>query len=114
LTQILVVRLGGRAIVSVQNPLVLADDTQPQPDLAILRLRSEPSDKEMEPRANDVLLLIEVAETSLSYDRTAASIDVCRAPHARSYRDVRRVSGDATVTLQAFPEVAVMLLEIFA
>ena len=134
LNQLLVVRLAGRAIVSVQNPVVLADDTEPQPDLAILRLRSEPSYKDVEPHASDVLLLIEVAETSLSYDRStklrlyaemgipeywvvngpAASLEVYRLPGPGGYRDVRRVSGNATVTLQAFPDVALTTGEIFA
>ena len=88
----------------------------------------------MEPYGSDTLLLIEVAETSLSYDRStklrlyaesgipeywvvngrAESIDVYREPDAGGYRDVRRLSGDATVTLQAFPDVALTLAEIFA
>ena len=49
LTQLLVVRLAGRAIVSVQNPVALTNDTEPQPDLAILRLRSDPAYKDVEP-----------------------------------------------------------------
>ena len=134
LNQLLVVRLVGRAIVSVQNPVALADDTEPQPDLAVLRLRTEPAYKDVEPYGNDVLLLIEVAETSLTYDRStklrlyaemgiqeywvvnarAASIEIYRTPQADGYRDVREVSGDVTVTLQAFPDVALTLTEIFA
>ena len=42
LNQLLVTRLAGRAIVSVQNPVVLADDTEPQPDLAVVRRRAVP------------------------------------------------------------------------
>ena len=134
LNQLLVVRLAGRAIVSVQNPVALGDDTEPQPDLAILRLRSEPLYKDVEPHTSDVLLLIEVAETSLSYDRStklrlyadmgipeywlvngpATSLEIYRTPADGRYRDVVRVSGDAAVTLQAFPGVALTLTEIFA
>jgi len=134
LTQRLVTRLAGRAIVSVQNPVALSDDTEPQPDLAILRLRSEPAYKDVEPHTDDVVLLIEVAETSLSYDRStklrlyaefgipeywvvngpAESIDVYREPDAGGYRDVRRFSGDATLSIQAFPDVVLTLAEIFA
>ena len=69
LNQLLVIRLAGRGIVSVQNPVVLAEDTEPQPDLAIRRLRAVPY-KEREAFAEDVLLLIEVADTSLRYDRS--------------------------------------------
>jgi len=42
LNQLLVTRLVGRAIVSVQNPVVLAADTEPQPDLAVVRRRAVP------------------------------------------------------------------------
>ncbi|MBI1847689.1 MAG: Uma2 family endonuclease [Candidatus Rokubacteria bacterium] len=43
LTQPLVVRLAGRAIVSVQHPIVLSDDTEPEPDIA--RPRSATTDR---------------------------------------------------------------------
>jgi Uma2 family endonuclease len=42
LTQLLTVRIAGRAIVSVQNPVVLADDTEPQPDVKVIRRRAVP------------------------------------------------------------------------
>ena len=112
---------------------MLADDTEPQPDLAIRRLRAVPY-KEREAFAEDVLLLIEVADSSLAYDRStklrlyaeagiaeywvvdcaAESIEVYRAPGAQGYRDVSRVAGAATVSLQAFPDVALTTGEIFA
>lgn len=133
LNQLLVLRLAGRAIVSVQNPVVLADDTEPQPDLAVHRRRPVPY-KEREAHADDVLLLIEVAETSLTYDRTtklrlyaeagvpeywvvdcaAENIEVYRTPGPRGYHEVRRVAGSATVALWAFPDVALTIGEIFA
>jgi Uma2 family endonuclease len=69
LNQLLAVRLAGRAIVWMQNPIVLSEDTEPQPDLAVLRRRRVPY-KEREAWAEDVLLLIEVADSSLAYDRT--------------------------------------------
>lgn len=134
LNQLLAVRLGDRAITSVQNPLVLGDDTEPEPDLKILRRRSLPY-KEREAHADDVLLLIEVADTSLAYDRStklelyaqsripeywvvdcaAESIEIHRAPDGDRYRDVARVVDPAvTVSLQAFPDVTLALGEIFA
>jgi Uma2 family endonuclease len=133
LTQLLAVRLAGRAIVSVQNPVALSDDTEPQPDLKVLRRRQVPY-KEREAYPEDVLLLVEVAETSLAYDRStklklyaeagipeywivdcaAESIAVHRTPEAGRYRDVTRVAGAATVTLQAFPDVTLALPDVFA
>lgn len=134
LTHLLATSLAGRAIVSVQMPIVLADDTEPEPDVQILRRRTVPY-KDREADADDALLLIEVAESSLAYDRStklrlyaaagipeywvvdcvAESIEVHRAPHADGYRDVVRVARPtATVGLQAFPDVALALTDIFA
>lgn len=133
LTELLVLRLARRAIVSVQNPLALDDYSQPQPDLKVIRRRSVPY-KEREAFAEDTLLVIEVSDTSLRYDRStkltlyaefgipeywvidcnAESIEIHRSPDGGRYREVTLVSGDATVTLQAFPDVTLTLAEIFA
>jgi Uma2 family endonuclease len=134
LNQLLVTRLAGRAIVSVQSGVALTDDTEPEPDLKVLRRRPVPY-KEREAWGEDVLLLIEVAETSLRYDRTtklrlyaesdipeywvvdcnAEAIEVHRAPEGVRYRDVTRIAGAAsTVSLSAFPDVTLSLAEIFA
>ena len=134
LNQLLVTRLAGRAIVSVQNPVVVAEDSEPQPDLAVLRPRTNPAYKDLEVSTEDVLLLIEVAESSLRYDRTtklrlyaeagipeywvvdcdAESIEIHRAPDAGGYRDVSRLARTGTVSLRALPDVSVTLAEIFA
>jgi len=133
LNQILVIRLAGRAIVSIQNPVVLADDTEPQPDIALKRLRLVPY-KEREAFAEDALLLIEVADTSLRYDRStklrvyaeagipeywvvdcaAESVEVHREPRADGYEQVRRVTRPGSVSLLALPDVVLTIAEIFA
>ena len=59
---------GDRAIVGVQNPVMLDRYSEPQPDLALLVPRAD-FYKSARPRPGDVLLVIEVADTSLSYDR---------------------------------------------
>ncbi len=69
LTQLLGAGLAGRAIVSIQMPIVLTDDTEPEPDVQILRRRPVPH-KDREAEASDALLLIEVAQSSLAYDRS--------------------------------------------
>ena len=68
LTRLLVSTIGDAAIVSVQNPIVLDDYSEPQPDLAILTSDSDSPTRL--PQASDVLLLIEVADTTIRYDRT--------------------------------------------
>ncbi|MGH7333402.1 MAG: Uma2 family endonuclease [Candidatus Rokuibacteriota bacterium] len=133
LNELLVTRLAGRATVSVQNPVVLADDTEPQPDLSLLRRRPVPY-KDAEPATEDVLLLIEVAESSLAYDRStklrlyaeagipeywvidtaAESVEVYREPAVGAYGEARRVTGSVAVTLLAFPDLSLTLAEIFS
>ena len=68
LTEVMVTRLAGRANVIVQNPIRLDRHTEPQPDLAVARRRkSFYADRHPEP--DDVLLVVEVADSSLRYDR---------------------------------------------
>lgn len=69
LNMLLVGFLGPRAIISVQNPIQLSDYSEPQPDLAVLRPRADFYAAALATPA-DVLLLIEVAESSLEYDRS--------------------------------------------
>ncbi len=58
----------GRARVRVQNPVRLSRYSEPQPDLTLLRSR-EDCYRSHHPRAEDVLLIVEVAASSLRFDR---------------------------------------------
>lgn len=62
-------RLLGTAVsIRIQTPIVLDDWSEPEPDIAVCQ--PDPDDYEREhPKAGDVLLVIEVADASLSYDR---------------------------------------------
>jgi Uma2 family endonuclease len=55
-------------LVQVQNPVTIGDESELQPDLCVLRHRTD-FYKHALPSAADVLLLIEVADTTLGYDR---------------------------------------------
>ena len=59
-------QLGDELRVDVQSPVRLSEDEEPQPDLAVIRTRDYAGAL---PIPEDVLLLIEVADTSLAYDR---------------------------------------------
>jgi Uma2 family endonuclease len=133
LTQLLVLRLAGRAIVWVQSSIALADDTEPRPDFAVLR-RGAVSYKERDAWAEDALLVIEVADSSLAYDRStkrrlyaeagipeywvvdcaAETVEVHREPGPDGYREVRLVAGVGTLAPQAFPDVELRTTDIFA
>ncbi|MBK5929384.1 Uma2 family endonuclease [Halochromatium salexigens] len=95
------------ALVWVQSPLVLDEHSEPEPDLMLLRFRADYY-KQAKPRAADVLLLIEVADSSLSYDRSVKRplyaqhgiaevwivnlqdrvVEVNRDPDGQDYRDI--------------------------
>jgi Uma2 family endonuclease len=66
LTNLLVKQIGHAAIIDVQNPIRLDDNSMPLPDLAALRPRNYRSAL---PTPADVLLVIEVADSPLAYDR---------------------------------------------
>ena len=133
LAQLLIVRLADRATVWVQSSIVLSEDTEPEPDLAVLRRGAVPY-KERDAWAEDVLMLIEVADSSLAYDRStklrlyaeagipeywvvdcaAESVEVYRTPGPEGYRDVSLAAGTATLTLETFPDVELATTEVFA
>jgi Uma2 family endonuclease len=70
LNRLLVPAVDGLALVSVQSPLRLDAYNEPEPDLMLLRPRADDY-RASHPGAADVLLLIEVSESSLAYDRSA-------------------------------------------
>jgi Uma2 family endonuclease len=60
--------LGASVIVAVQDSLRLGNRSQPQPDLTLLKPRAD-FYRDAHPTAEDVLLLIEVSDTTARYDR---------------------------------------------
>jgi Uma2 family endonuclease len=68
LNKIIMRQIEDDAIISIQNPVQLDDYSEPQPDVAILSLRDDYYDQALA-RPDDILLIVEVADTSLDYDR---------------------------------------------
>ena len=68
LTRLLSALLGDEGFVSVQNPIRLNQFSEPQPDIAVLRPRDDVYTMALA-TPDDVLLLIEVSDSSLAYDR---------------------------------------------
>ncbi|MGH9941931.1 MAG: Uma2 family endonuclease [Pyrinomonadaceae bacterium] len=65
-------------IVSTQDPIQLDDYSEPQPDVALLRFRDDFYSESL-PTPADVLLVIEVSDTTLGYDRQIKLMDYARA-----------------------------------
>ncbi|APC07882.1 Uma2 family endonuclease [Neomoorella thermoacetica] len=61
-------KIGDNALVDTQNPLRLGQNSEPQPDLMLLKPRDDYY-ATFHPRPEDVLLLVEVADTSVAFDR---------------------------------------------
>ena len=68
LNHLLVALSEGRYFVSVQNPISAGVGDEPQPDLSLLKERPHP-DAEAPPGPEDILLVVEVSDTTLAYDR---------------------------------------------
>ena len=83
LNRLFVSRVGDRAIVRVQGPLRLAPITEPQPDLQLLAPRDD-FYAAAHPSQYEALLVVEVADTSLRFDRGPEGGDLCPARCARA------------------------------
>jgi Uma2 family endonuclease len=68
LAQLITLRLQRSALVWVQNPLWLDEYSEPQPDLAVLKPRATHY-RTSKPTPDDVLVVIEVSDSTLEYDR---------------------------------------------
>ncbi|NUO00305.1 MAG: Uma2 family endonuclease [Saprospiraceae bacterium] len=73
LNKLLTLALGDNAIVSVQNPIITNENSEPEPDIAILKYRADFYGGKT-PRATDSLLIIEIADSTLAYDRDIKSV----------------------------------------
>lgn len=60
--------IANKAIIAAQNPVILSGYAEPQPDFALLRWRGDDYEKS-NPHVEEVLLLIEVSDTTLRYNR---------------------------------------------
>lgn len=60
--------IGDNAIVRVQNPIVLDDFSEPQPDVCLLKRRAD-FYRGIDAAAKDALLVMEIADTTVRYDR---------------------------------------------
>ncbi|MCK6625128.1 MAG: Uma2 family endonuclease [Anaerolineae bacterium] len=131
LNQLLFERLGQLALISVQDPIHLGEHSEPEPDLALLQPRAD-FYGQAHPEAEDVILIIEVAESSAEYDRqvkiplyaqhgiaevwlvdlAAAVIEIYRRPSAAGYEQLQRRKRGQSLTLQAFPQLEMTVNEI--
>ena len=124
-------RLGEGAVVWSQGALPLPPRSMPEPDVMLVKPRRDLY-REVDVRAEDVLLLIEVAETSLRYDRTVkmplyaaagvreawivdvegGCVEAYREPGAEGYRRTLRFERGTMFRPEAFPDLVLSVSDI--
>ena len=131
LNQLFSARVAERAIVRVQNPVRLSEYTEPQPDLALLRPRPD-FYAAAHPGPPDVMLIVEVADTSAGIDRAAKMplyaraglpeawlvdlqtdrIEAYRQPTPQGYQDIHRFERGDHLGVAAFPDLSFAVTDI--
>ena len=115
-----------KADIRIQEPVHLSDRSEPEPDIALVRI--EPRNYiERHPIASDVFLLIEVADTTLNFDRKVKAaiyaqsgiadywiidvngerVFVFRRPEGEKYLEKTVFGKSAKVSFLAFPEITI-------
>lgn len=131
ITNLLTILVTGKAIVSVQNPLQLGELSEPEPDFMLLK----PNDdfySSRHPNSNDVLLLIEVSDSSLKFDQTEKLhlyalhgipeywllnlnqnvLEVYRKPNGDVYAEKTTLQSGDSVTLTQLPDITLQIATI--
>lgn len=121
----------GRALVSPQNPVQLNDRSLPQPDYAVLAPRAD-GYRTAHPRPHEVLLLVEVADSSLHYDRdvkrqlyaqsgicelwivnlVSGEVEVCRSPGPDGYSSITTADRNDVLEPERLPGARVRVADI--
>ncbi len=131
LAAMLIAQLRRRAIVGIQGPIRLDDSSEPQPDLVVLTPRQDFYKRAL-PEPADVLLVIEVADSSLAYDRSVKTpldaragiaetwiinlidrwIEVYRDPAPVGYTTQYKILTGKTIAPQTFTDVTIQVSEL--
>jgi Uma2 family endonuclease len=132
LNRLLPAILGEQAWLRVQNPIVLDDASEPQPDFAVVR-HPWSGYPDAHPRPPDILLLIEVADSSLEFDLGAklelyARAGICefwvvdltsnrvlvhRSPREGRYDSITGADILGTLGVEALPGLTIAAAQIF-
>lgn len=130
LNRLLVQAYGELALVWVQNPVRLSDVSEPQPDLAVLRSRAD-FYGQRHPNPGEVMLAVEVADTTLRWDRSVKAplyarsgvielwvvdvnertVEVCTSPGESGYSEVHTLGVDDEITVSGLDGVVIRVAD---
>lgn len=122
--------LMGKAIIRVQLPITLRPQSEPEPNVAVVRIDEY---QESHPTPSDIFSVLEVADTTLYTDRKQKApvyakagiaeywvvsvnkrqIHVFREPGNENYHQETQLSEDASIKLVAFPEIEISIDRLF-
>ena len=128
----LLLLLAKKAKIRCQEPIALPNNTEPEPDIVIAKLRSD-NYVNSHPSPSDIILVIEVANSSLDFDRNTKAnlyaaagiqeywivnlidnrLEIYRQPNSTIYTEIRIISSTDSVALPQFPELKIDLTTIF-
>ncbi|BAY30486.1 hypothetical protein NIES2107_23310 [Nostoc carneum NIES-2107] len=131
LINLLVQLLGKHVIVAAQNPIRLNDNSEPQPDVALLKPRDD-FYATAHPQPQDIFLLIEVADSTIEYDReqkiplyaeaniievwivdiNEQIVEVYQQPTAAGYQHIQKFASGQTVSIPGLSDVNISVNEI--
>jgi len=132
LAKMLALRAGGDAIVSTQHPIALPPRNELQPDVALLKPRADDYENSL-PVVKDVLLVIELADTTIAYDREVKlpiyaqhaipevwlfdlqqrTVFVHRAAGPQGYRRILTPGNAETISPMLLPNLVIDLTEVW-
>lgn len=132
LVNLLVQLLGKRVIVAAQNPVALNNNSEPQPDVALLKPRDD-FYATAHPQPQDIFLLIEVADSTILYEReekiplyakadiievwlvdiNEQIVEVYQQSIAAGYQHIQKFTSGQSLSIKAFPNVNITVNEIF-
>jgi Uma2 family endonuclease len=128
----LLLLLGRRAKVRCQDPITLPNNSEPEPDVVIARLR-EDNYTNSHPAPADIILVVEVADSTLSFDRNTKAplyaaagiseywivnlvedrLEIYSQPEGSIYTNTQIILPPRLANLPNFPEITLDLTTIF-
>lgn len=131
LTALFFRRIGEQATISIQDPVQASSFSEPQPDVALLKYRAD-FYAARHPRPKDILLVIEVADSTIDYDRevkmplyarskipqavivnlSSDVVEVYSKPVRGRYTQIKELKRGQSLTIQKLPDITLAVDEI--